>query len=106
MNFSVKGKEMTQNQVAENSQNLEGNKEDLEVITQVLVKMTKLTSEQIQPHLNSMIESLRQLKETPSYKTTPEERARAFREWAESHDRNTPLLSDYPVSRDSIYQEQ
>lgn len=97
---------MTPNRVTENSQNLEGNKEDLEVITQVLVKMTKLTPEQIQPYLNNMIERLRQLKQTPSYKTTPEERARAFREWAKSHDRNTPLLSDYAVSRESIYQEQ
>lgn len=97
---------MTPNRVARNSQNLEGNKEDLEVITQVLVKMTKLTPEQIQPHLNSMIEHLRELKETPSYKTTPEERARAFREWAESHDRNTPLLSDYAVSRESIYDDE
>jgi hypothetical protein len=35
---------------------------------------------------------------------TPEERARAFRAWAESHDRNTPLLTEEAISRESIYQ--
>lgn len=97
---------MTQNRVTRNSQNIEDNKQDLEVITQVLVKMTKLTPEQIQPHLDSMVERLRELKEAPSSKTTPEERARAFREWAENHDQNTPLLSDYAVSRESMYDER
>ena len=96
---------MTPNRVARNSQNLEDNK-DLEIITQVLVKMTKLTPEQIQPYLDRMVERLRQLKQTPSSKTTPEERARAFREWASSHDRNPPLLSDYAVSRESIYDDE
>lgn len=37
---------------------------------------------------------------------TPEERARAFREWAKSHDRKTPLLSDYAVSRESMYDDE
>jgi hypothetical protein len=32
---------------------------------------------------------------------TPEQRAKAFREWAESHDPNTPVILD--DSRDSIY---
>ena len=34
---------------------------------------------------------------------TPEERARAFRQWAESHSKDTPLLSDEAISRESIY---
>ncbi|MEB3277614.1 MAG: hypothetical protein VKK42_01665 [Lyngbya sp.] len=38
--------------------------------------------------------------------TTPEERAKAFREWAESHPRNSPRLSDEAVSRESIYGER
>ena len=33
----------------------------------------------------------------------PEERAAAFEEWSASH-RPTPPLSDYAVSRDSIYE--
>jgi len=35
--------------------------------------------------------------------TDPEEWGRRFHEWAESHDRTTPLLSDEAVSRESIY---
>jgi hypothetical protein len=33
----------------------------------------------------------------------PEEWWRRFHAWAEGHDRTTPPLSDYAVSRDSIY---
>ena len=40
----------------------------------------------------------------PFYATaSPQERARAYRAWAESHSRNTPLLSDAAISRESIY---
>ena len=34
---------------------------------------------------------------------TPEEWSRALREWAESHVSDAPPLSDYAVSRESIY---
>jgi hypothetical protein len=37
--------------------------------------------------------------------TDPTEWARQFHEWAESHDRTTPLLSDEAVSRDGIYRD-
>lgn len=97
---------MTQNRVARNTENFADDKEDLEIITQMLVKIMKLTPEQITPHLNSMVERLRELKEAPSSKMTPEERARTFHEWAESHNRNMPLLSDYAVSRESIYDNE
>jgi hypothetical protein len=41
----------------------------------------------------------------PFYETaTAEEWTLAFREWAESHDRKGPSLSDEAVSRDSIYE--
>jgi hypothetical protein len=36
-------------------------------------------------------------------KTDPEEWARRFRAWADSHGPNTPILSDEAVSRESIY---
>jgi hypothetical protein len=39
-------------------------------------------------------------------KTDPQEWARQFHEWAESHDRTTPLLSDEAVSRESIYSDR
>ncbi|NEP39292.1 MAG: hypothetical protein F6K35_08520 [Okeania sp. SIO2H7] len=45
--------------------------------------------------------------ERPFYESaTPKERAKAFREWAESHSRNSPSLSDEAISRESIYGER
>ena len=38
--------------------------------------------------------------------TDPQEWARQFHEWAESHDRTTPLLSDEAISRESIYPDR
>jgi hypothetical protein len=38
--------------------------------------------------------------------TSPQQRAKAFSEWAESHPRNTPILSDEAISRESIYGER
>lgn len=82
----------------------EAHKEDLATIIEVLAKITHRSPEQIKPHLEAMLEYLVEPQGQAFYVTaTPEEQARAFREWAESHDRNTPLLSDYAVSRESIY---
>ena len=39
-------------------------------------------------------------------RTNPKEWARRFHEWAESHDRATPLLSDEAMSRESIYPDR
>ena len=36
-------------------------------------------------------------------KVPPEEWGKALRDWADNHPRNTPPLSDYAVSRESIY---
>ena len=36
----------------------------------------------------------------------PAEKAKAFREWAESHRRNLPSLSDEAISRESIYSNE
>ena len=36
-------------------------------------------------------------------KTNPEEWARQFQAWVESHDLNLPVLSDEAMSRESIY---
>jgi hypothetical protein len=36
-------------------------------------------------------------------KTNPQEWARQFRAWADSHDPNGPVLSDEAMSRESIY---
>jgi hypothetical protein len=39
-------------------------------------------------------------------KTDPQEWARRFHEWAESHNRTTPLLSDESISRESMYPDR
>jgi hypothetical protein len=39
-------------------------------------------------------------------KTNPREWARQFHEWAESHDRTTPLLSDEAMNREAIYPDR
>jgi hypothetical protein len=38
--------------------------------------------------------------------TNPKEWASRFHEWAEGHDRTTPLLSDQAISRESIYPDR
>jgi hypothetical protein len=37
---------------------------------------------------------------------SPDERAAAFRSWAESHSHNTPVLSDEAISRETIYSDR
>jgi hypothetical protein len=39
-------------------------------------------------------------------KTNPQEWARHFDAWVNSHDPNTPVLSDEAMSRESIYPDQ
>jgi hypothetical protein len=39
-------------------------------------------------------------------RTNPEEWARQFRAWADSHDRNVPVLPDEAMSRESIYPDR
>ncbi len=45
-------------------------------------------------------------KEEPTAPPSPQERAKAFRAWAESHSTETPLLSDFAVSRENIYEDE
>jgi len=86
----------------------EAHKEDIEVITQVLAKITTLSPEQIKPYFDTMLEQLvKPQAEHPLYETaTPNQLSQAFREWADSHNRNTPILSDYAVSRESMYSDE
>ena len=49
-------------------------------------------------------ELLREEKDSESWVDLPhEEWTKRFHEWVQGHDRTTPILSDYAVSRDSIY---
>jgi len=45
--------------------------------------------------------------EAPLYeRLSPQELAQAFLAWVESHDPKTPGLSDYAVSRESMYEDE
>jgi hypothetical protein len=39
-------------------------------------------------------------------KTNPKEWARQFHQWAESHDRTTPLLTEDATNRENIYPDR
>ena len=43
---------------------------------------------------------------TKQSELSPSQKAKAFREWAESHPRGLPLLSDEAISRESIYSNE
>jgi len=74
----------------------------------VLANVTKLPVEVVKPHLDALLEQLMKSKqEQPFYKTvTALEWITAFREWAESHRQDTPLLSGYALSRAGIYDDE
>jgi hypothetical protein len=59
------------------------------------------TEEFVNRELEKLVASMPQ-----SSKLTPEERARLWREWLASHSVGGPPLSDYAVSRESIYGER
>lgn len=105
MNTNSYFEDKKENQVTETLHNFnKAHKEDLEVLLQVLVKITNRTPQEIKPHLDAMLERLIESEKEPA---TPKERSRAFREWVESHTGlNAPLLSDEAISRESIYGER
>ncbi|WGV24287.1 hypothetical protein [Halotia branconii] len=82
--------------------------QDIETITRLLAKISNRSPLEIKPHLNTMLEQLVQSStEPPFYETaTAEEWVTAFREWAASHHHETPPLSDYAVSRSSMYEDE
>lgn len=72
----------------------------LEIIRSLEPAEIKLLNQRIQelPQLN-------EIEENPTKWSNPDEQFQAIKEWAESHSYNTPLLSDYAVSRAGIYEE-
>jgi hypothetical protein len=87
----------------------ETHREDIETITQVLVRITSRSPDEIKPYLDAMLSQLVEpQQERPFYETaTPDEWVAAFRSWVESHrELNLPTLSDEAISRESIYGEQ
>lgn len=83
-------------------------REDIDTVTRVLAKITSLSSEQITPHIHTILSIPLRPQERPFYETaTSEEWRDALREWSESHrEMNLPSLSDYAISRESIYDDE
>jgi predicted DNA-binding antitoxin AbrB/MazE fold protein len=56
---------------------------------------------------NKIVEiDVRDVKENGEEKNINDEKIKAFKEWMESLNPNTPNLSDEQISRESIYEEQ
>ncbi|MBW4476767.1 MAG: hypothetical protein KME54_07810 [Tolypothrix brevis GSE-NOS-MK-07-07A] len=81
--------------------------EEIQAIASTLVKITNLSESAVKPHLDAMLEQLVKSKQKPLFYETAsaEEWIQALKDWSISHRRNTPLLSDYAVSRTAIYED-
>jgi hypothetical protein len=81
---------------------------ELDNIAQILARVTNSSPEQVKPYINTLLQQLlNQQQEHPFYETaTTQEWVEAFQEWAASHHHNTSPLSDYAVSRESIYEDE
>lgn len=80
----------------------------LEVQPDIAEKIAAQAAEQgisVDAYLRLLVEQ-RQEKTTSQKTLSPQEKARLWREWAASHNPNTPFLSDEAISRESIYEEQ
>lgn len=76
---------------------------------EVLTRITTKSPEVIKPYLDAILKRLVQLQQVqlPLYETaSPEELAQAFYLWAASHEYHSPLLSNYAVSRKSMYSDK
>ena len=77
-------------------------KPDLEEEIAARAKAEGLTTEEF---VNRALEKL-VASQPPQEEITPQERARRWREWIDNHSVAGPPLSDYAVSRESIYKER
>lgn len=77
-------------------------KPDLEEELAARAKAEGLTTEEF---VNRVLERL-VAQEKPAAELSAEERARLWLEWTEKHAVGGPPLSDYAVSRESIYKER
>jgi hypothetical protein len=77
-------------------------KPDLEEELATRAKAKGLTTEEF---VNRVLERL-VAHEKPAAELSAEERARILEEWVENHSVGGPPLSDYAVSRESIYKER
>jgi hypothetical protein len=86
----------------------EQHRDELENIVRVLASITNVSPEQIKPYVDTLLQQLvNKQEERPFYATaTASEWVTAFREWAASHHHDAPPLSEYGVSRESMYEDE
>jgi hypothetical protein len=80
----------------------------LEVQSDIAAKIAAQAAERglsVDAYLRLLVEE-RQEKTATQKALSPPEKARLWREWAASHNPNTPLLSDEAISRESMYEER
>ncbi|MDZ8088000.1 MULTISPECIES: hypothetical protein [unclassified Nostoc] len=89
-------------------QNLqEQHQDELENIVRLLASITNISPEQVKPYIDTLLRQLVKQSERPFHETaTASEWVTAFREWAASHRHDAPPLSDYAVSRESMYEDE
>ncbi|MEA5512314.1 hypothetical protein VB715_21305 [Crocosphaera sp. UHCC 0190] len=76
-------------------------------LVESLAQVVKSLTSEERELFNAKVNSLNEAEERPFYETaTTEEWIAAFREWAESHSHDSPMLSDEAISRESIYGER
>ncbi len=80
---------------------------EMETVIGALAHITSLSPEQVKPHVDSMLKQLVKEKEKqPPLYATASEWVKAFREWAANHHHDAPTLSDYALSRESMYEDE
>jgi hypothetical protein len=86
----------------------EEHQDELEGIVRVLATITHIAPEKVKPHIDSLLRELvGKQEERPFHETaTAEEWVTAFQGWAASHRHTAPSLSDYAVSRESMYEDE
>lgn len=76
-------------------------------LVESLAKIIESLTPEEKTLLDEKMKQPSETQERPFYETAiPQERAKAYREWAESHGKNSPMLSDEAISRESIYGER
>jgi hypothetical protein len=83
-------------------------RDELDSIVQVLAKITHISPEKVKPHMDTLLRQLVGKQEEPPFNetATTEQWVAAFQTWAAGHRHDAPSLSDYAVSRESMYEDE
>ncbi len=73
---------------------------------QVIIAGIRNLSPERQREVADFVLFLREREENGEQQSANDKKLKAFQEWMESLDPNTPVLTDEQISRESIYEEQ